>query len=309
MLMRLLSKAEEHDTQLAALAALGAVFRWCSKDFLSRQLDELPGFGDALVQLLHELPAVGDEDMQAAVMSAVALCFEETHQLPEALGPSPSHPNSWPAASAFAAVLQSPAVSTRCKGHAANALWWLLLDQAPPPTDTAVHPAVQAAIGPLVALLQAEDHDVQRSAAGAIRQLAEGHPANQSLIVAEPGAISRLWQLRRCYELAAVVKGHGINQSRLMAQDGFMDDLLDLLGRDLWGQQSCRSAPRQPRVHPAAVQHPNCSAAADSRAASGIRLGDRSHSGAASVHVQGVPQHHPHPQQPARGGGQAAAAE
>jgi hypothetical protein len=93
---------------------------------------------------------------------------------------------------------------------------------------------MQAAIGPLVALLQAEDWGVQKSAADAICILAKGHPANQSLIGAEPGAISRLWQLGFCCTLADVVKGHGINQSRLMALAGFMGQLLDLLGRDRW---------------------------------------------------------------------------
>jgi hypothetical protein len=229
-LVQLLAEAEERDTQLAALEALVAVFRWCGDDdFLCQQLDQLPGFADALVRVLHELPAVGDEDMQAEIMEAVARLIGNG-TVPQALGPSPSHPNSWPAASALVAVLQSPAVSTWCKGHAAEAVYWLLHRLRHP--TAAEHPAMQAAVGPLVALLQAEERGVQGSAAAVIGKLAEGHPANQSLIGAEPGAISRLWQLGLCGTLADVVEGHGINQSRLLAQDGFMGQLLDLLGSD-----------------------------------------------------------------------------
>lgn len=99
--------------------------------------------------------------------------------------------------------------------------------------SAAEHPAVQAALGPLLALLPAEPTPVEGAGFWVLRStievLATDHPANQSLIGAEPGAITKLCQRRYWFALAAVVKGHGINQSRLIAQDGFMDKLMDVL--------------------------------------------------------------------------------
>lgn len=89
-------------------------------DFLHQQLDDQYGFADALVRLLLELPGVGlNEVMQTATVFRVGYFLEYGDECPQALGPSSSHPNSWPVASAFVAVLQSPAVSAECKGEAA----------------------------------------------------------------------------------------------------------------------------------------------------------------------------------------------
>jgi hypothetical protein len=64
---------------------------------------------------------------------------------------------------------------------------------------------------------------IHEVSAEVMHTLAEGCRANQSLIGATNGAISKLWHLTRSsdlYEapkaLAAVFKGHSINQSELL---------------------------------------------------------------------------------------------
>lgn len=105
------------------------------------------------------------------------------------------------------------------------------------PQNPQQHPDVQAAVGPVAALLQQDDRGVQQQAAEAIQALVKGCKPNQSLFGAEPGAVSRLWQLTQDTDswvglpevLVTVFRGHRANRALLVQQPGFMEDLLGLL--------------------------------------------------------------------------------
>jgi hypothetical protein len=210
---------------------------------IASQLLGQPGVVDTLVQLLHE----GSGDVQAAVVEAIwafaPRTYAGTSPYPEAFAPTLSEPNRWPVIEGFAAMLQSPAVWTHTKGRIALALPSLVLPVMKGISNAGavqLHPAVEAAVKCLVALL--ENEYISHTAASSIRELAESSPGIQSLVGGLDGAISRLWCLATDPEKsnnawlhyysdapAAVIRGHGLNQSRLMHQDGFMEDLLGLL--------------------------------------------------------------------------------
>jgi HEAT repeat protein len=243
-LVQLLTEPDDDDTQLAALEAVAGVWGDWSATEVVLQLLQLPGVVDTLVQLLHEggaaKQAVAANALQRLFFSAgcsrVGMAGSAWSKCwPESLAPSSSDPNSWPVISGLVAVLRAPAVSADGKYDAAWAVDRLVVNL---PAAFQLHPAVQAAVDPLVALLEHHNQDVQDQAATALRTLAMGCQVNQSLIGAEDGAISKLWQRVKsgwyAGHLVAVLKGHGLNQSRLMHQDGFIEDLMGLLAERQW---------------------------------------------------------------------------
>jgi hypothetical protein len=243
-LAQMLIEPNDCDTQLAALGLLKALWELGTSELALRLLEQ-PGVEVNLVRLLHEGDALAVRQAAAADALERLLLdhgYDVTTSLPQPLAPSQSDPNSWPVVSGLVAVLRAAAVSAEGKEAAVWALFHLMLastgDRYSPPRGSSVvqrHPAVQAAVAPLVALLQHED--VQGAAATALGTLADGCRVNQCLIGAVDGAISRMWQLVKqpCDDspascmLAAVIAGHSDNQSCLMNQKGFMDDLVGLL--------------------------------------------------------------------------------
>lgn len=236
-LVQLLTDPDDDDTQLAALQALGGLWYYSgTKSDLAGQ----PWVVGPLVRLLHD----GDAVKQAAAVGAsYGLLVHHGRfalPLPQLLAPAHSSLNSWPVMSGLVVVLQSSASSPpilSAKSNAAAAMCVLMTFSKGAcllPAAFQLHPDAQAAVAPLVALLQ---HAVgSRVAAVALGALAEGCPDNQSLIGTVDGAIRRLWQVTKLATdsdvleaLAAVIKGHGVNQGYLMGQNFFMEDLVEML--------------------------------------------------------------------------------
>mgnify|MGYP001806954320 CR=1 FL=1 len=232
--------SKDCDTQLAALEVITSVWAVGSPQSCE-EIAGQPGVVETLGQLLQG----GSTAIQATAVGGILALIRDGGSCPSKFYPSQSDPNSWPIASGLVAVLQSSAASVECKGSAAAAIECLLRihKRKKRPGCAQLHPDIQAAIGPLVGLLQQEDCRAQMHAAQAIGALARGRKHNKDLIGGRPWAISRLWQLTTDTSswigmpqvLISVFAGHSANESLLVQQSGFMEDLLGLLGsRMLW---------------------------------------------------------------------------